>query len=59
MFLCRVYPVQLLPFISKGSSLGGIYKLTNITLTITLQWPLVNIPNVDLPVKSIRIEKKN
>ena len=42
MFLCRVYPVQLLPFIGSSLGGGGIYKLTSITLTITLQWPLVN-----------------
>ena len=42
MFLCRVYLVQFLPFVSVGSSLGDIYKLTNLSLAMTLKLPLVN-----------------
>ena len=41
MFLCQVYLIQFLSFTSLGSS-GGIYKLKNLSLTITLQWPLVS-----------------
>ena len=47
MFSCRVYIVQFLTFTSLGSSLGGIYKLTNLFHTrnmmlLTLPWPFVN-----------------
>ena len=54
MFLCQVYLVQTLPFSLVWEALWGYLQANKLNY----HRKVCTFPNVDLPVKSVRIEKQ-